>query len=368
MRARLALGVLLLVFGTSVFAKEVWIAASGTANGVFFSDARVFNPNATQITIQAFYLPRNNINNSGEQPTSFTVEPRQMRVFDDIVATLLHRADVGAIRFVSASDFVVTQRVYLSSTTACAPGGANPCTLGQFVNGVDVSNALKKGVILQLKGNPNTKFRTNIGAANTTTTAAAVTWRLYDKNNAIIATKNETIQPYGSLGPSEFSGYLGAPAGSDLSDAWVSFDSDQPLIAYGSVVDNSSGDQTYIAASNDSGTTPVTPQVKTVVIQAQDFLFTVSTPGNLKAGDQVKFVVSLTEGTHGFSLADPNGNMLINLGSLSTVPIERTVTLPTSGTYVFFCTNTSCGEGHTSMTGELTVGTSTGSPDGPGRY
>lgn len=366
MRARLALGVLFLVSATSVFAKEVWIAASGTANGVFFSDARVFNPNDQQITIQAYYFQRDNQDRSGEQPTSFTVEPRQMRVFDDIVATLLHRVDVGAIRFVSASDFVVTQRVYLSSTTACAPGGANPCTLGQFVNGVDVTNALTKGVILQLKS--NAKFRANIGAANTTTTAAQVTWRLYDKNNAIIATKNETIPPYGSFGPREFSGYLGAPAGSDLNDAWVSFTSDQPLIAYGSVVDNSSGDQTYIAASNDSGTAPVTPQIKTVVIQAQDFLFTVSTPGNLKAGDQVKFVVSLTEGTHGFSLADPNGNMLINLASLSTVPIERTVTLPTPGTYVFFCTNTSCGEGHTSMTGELTVGTSTGSPDGPGRY
>ena len=368
MRARLALGVLLLVSATSVFGKEVWIAASGTANGIFFSDARVFNPNDQQITIQAYYFPRDNQDRSGEQPKSFTVEPRQMRVFDDIVATLLQRTDVGAIRFVSASDFVVTQRVYLSSTTACAPGGANPCTLGQFVNGVDVTNALKKGVILQLKGLPNTKFRTNIGAANTTTTAAAVTWRLYDKNNAIIATKNETIPPYGSFGPREFSGYLGAPAGSDLSDAWVSFTSDQPLIAYGSVVDNSSGDQTYIAASNDSGTTPDTPQIKTVVIQAQDFFFTVTKPAQIKAGDQVKFVISQTEGAHGFSLADPNGNPLINLGSLSPVPIERTITLTVPGNYVFFCTNTSCGEGHTSMTGEVTVGTSTDTPGGPGRY
>ena len=366
MRARLVLVLGLVFFATSLFAKEVWIAASGTANGIFFSDARVFNPNDKDITIQAYYLPRGNINNASEQPTSFTVTKRQMRVFDDIVATLLHRTDVGAIRFVSPDDFVVTQRVYLSSTTACAPGGANPCTLGQFVNGVDVTTALKKGVILQLKSNP--KFRANIGATNTTGSAANITWRLYDKNNAVVATKSETLQPYGVLGPSEFAGYLGSPAGADLNDAWVGFTSDQPIIAYGSVVDNSSGDQTYIPASLDTGATDTTPSPTTVTIIASNWVFNVTNATGIRANEPVVFRISATEGTHGFSLVDSNGSPVTPMiTNLTSTVIERTITFPAAGTYTFFCTNTACGTGHIEMTGEIIVGESS-SPGGPPRY
>jgi len=356
MRVRLALVLTFLSFTTSLFAKEIWLAASGTANGVFFSDARVFNPNDKQITIQAYYLPRGNGNNAGEQPTSFTVEKRQMRVFDDIVATLLHRADVGAIRFVSADDFVVTQRVYLAADCDPSPSVNTPCTLGQFVQGQDVTNALKKGVILQLKGPPNVKFRTNIGGANTTSSVANVTWKLYDKNSAVVATKTETLQPYGVLGPSEFAGYLGAGSGADLNDAWVGFVSDQPIVAYGSVVDNVSGDQTYITAAFDSGTSVDAPQAKTVTIVAQDFLFNTTISAAVKQNDQVTFRLSKLNGVHGFQLFDQNGTLLINVPALETSVTERTITLPTSGTYTYFCTNNLCGEGHFDMVGSLVVG------------
>lgn len=367
MRVRVALVLTFVLFTTSLFAKEIWLAASGTANGVFFSDARVFNPNDKQITIQAYYLPRGNGDNASEQPTSFTVEKRQMRVFDDIVATLLHRGDVGAIRFVSADDFVVTQRVYLASDCDPSPAVNTPCTLGQFVQGQDVTNALKKGVILQLKGNPNVKFRTNIGGANTTSSVANVTWKLYDKNNAVVATKTETLQPYGVLGPSEFAGYLGAGSGADLTDAWVGFVSDQPIVAYGSVVDNVSGDQTYIAAALDSGTAvDAPPQAKTVTIVAQDFLFNVTSSGALKQNDEVTFRISRLNGTHGFQLFDGNGTKLIDIPALSTAAEERVITLPSSGTYTFFCTNTLCGDGHFDMVGELVVGQPTA--PGPERY
>ena len=364
MRARLALVLTFVFFTTSLFAKEVWIAVSGTANGVFFSDARIFNPNDKEITIQAFYLPRGNNNNSGETATSFTVAKREMKIFDDVVSTLLHRSDVGGIRFTSADDFVVTQRVY-AVTNVCAPGAALPCTTGQFVQGQDVTSAMKKGVILQLKS--NSKFRTNIGAANTTTSVAHVTWRLYDKTNAVVATKTEDLQPYGVLGPSGITSYFGNDT-ADLSDAWVSFVSDQPILGYGSVVDNGSTDQTYIPASADSGSTPdSTPQDKIITITAHDFAYVSTiTGGPLKQNDSVKFRVSLTGGKHGFEFVDPNGNPLIILTSLSTTVTERTIILPVKGTYFFFCTNSDCGTGHTSMTGQIVVedASKPGPPDG----
>lgn len=367
MRARNALLLTLVFFTTSVFAKEVWLPISGTVNGVFFADARVFNPNDKDITIQAFYLPRGGGNNSGETATPFTVGKRQMRVLDDIAASLLHRGDLGAIRFVSPDDFVVTERIY-AVTNVCGPGAALPCTTGQFINGQDVGAALKKGVILQLK--VNQKFRTNIGAANVNNAVAHVKWRLYDKNSVLVATRTEDFDPYAVLGPSGVGPYF-ENSTADLSDAWVSFESDQPILAYGSVIDNGSTDATYIPASGDSGVTPTdpTPTFKTVTVTARDFAFTVQTSAALKKGDLVKFVVSQVAGAgaHGFQLFDPNGVPVLTMSLLDTTPTEQTITINQQGSYIFVCTNSSCGTGHTNMTGELIVSEST-STDGPPRY
>ena len=50
---------------------------------------------------------------------------------------------------------------------------------------------------------------------------------------------------------------FGLPSGNtaDLSDTWVTFSSDQPLLAYGSVIDNLNSAGTYVAAASDSGGT-----------------------------------------------------------------------------------------------------------------
>lgn len=367
MRARVLLILAVLLSANALSAKEIFLAVSGTANNVFFSDARVFNPTDHEITVQAYYLPRGNNSNAAAQPVSFTVPTRQMKIFDDVVATLLQRGDVGGIRFVSNDDFVVTQRVY-ARLTPCAADKPDPCTLGQFVQGQDLTAAIKNGVILQLK--LNSGFRTNIGAANPNNVPANVTWRLYDKNNALIATSATPVvmPPYAVIGPTALNSsfFYNVPAGADLSDAWVGYVSDQPIFAYGSVVDNLSTDQTYVPASADSGTAPAAPAQTVVTINAVDFAFSVETEGTLKANEQVKFRISASQGAHGFQLVDPNGNTLINIGLLSSTVQERLVTLPGQGTYQFFCTNSGCGTGHFSMVGSFAVGTT--SPDPPGRY
>jgi hypothetical protein len=353
MHRRLPLLLAILVLTTSALAKEIWLTASGTANNVFFSDARVFNPNDKDITVQAYYLPRGNINNTAETATTFTVTKRTQKILDDIVFNTLHRADVGGIRFVCPDDFIVTERVY-AVTTVCVPGASLPCSTGQFLQGVEVSQALKKGVILQLKS--NAKFRTNVGAANTTTSTAHVTWRLFDKNNTAVATKTEDLQPYGVLGPSNITAYFGNDT-ADLSDAWISFTSDQPILAYGSVVDNGSTDQTYIAANADSGNDVVTPQQKTVTVVARDFAYNVTISDSLKQGDVVKFLISKLPGSaeHGFEIFDPDGTSILAMSGLLTTPVERTVTMSKKGTYVVICTNSECGIGHTNMVADIVV-------------
>jgi plastocyanin len=368
MRARLALLIFLALFTTALFGKEVFIAVSGTANNVFFSDARIFNPTDHTITIQAYYLPRGNNSNSGAQPVAFTVAAREMKIYDDVVLTLLNRGDVGAIRFVSEDDFIVTQRIYARTTGNCGTSPINPCTLGQFVQGLDKTTALVKGVLLQLKKSDN--FRTNIGAVNPNDVAANVTWRLYDKNGAFVSTGTKAMPAYATIGPTGIeSGFFFNAGSADLSDAWVSFQSDQPIFAYASVVDNGSTDQTYVPASPDSGTTPPDPdpepQGKIVTVTAVSWDFTVTPSAELKRGDEVTFRITSGDGTlHGFRLIAPNGTTtLINENVISATTIERTVTLATTGTYTYFCTRDLCGEGHTSMVGTFDVEIASGPGD-----
>lgn len=258
---QLALVCALAVIPTTLFAKEVFLAIAGSV-GVFRSDVRIFNPSQTKtIQIQAYYLPVGNMSNAAVQPTTITVPKRQMAIYNDVVFSLFHSSGLGGIRLSSSDEFVATERIYATSTTACS-GAVNPCTLGQFLNGVDSGSAQKNGVILQLNSPSGSApaSRTNIGAQNPNNATATVVWRVYDKNNALVGTtKTIPMPPYAVISPSDIRTFgASIPTSADLSEAWVSFTSDQPILAYASAVDNGSTDQTYIPAAVDTDPLPPT--------------------------------------------------------------------------------------------------------------
>jgi len=354
---RVALAVLVLTFAASAFAKDVYLSIGGSV-GVFRTDMRIFNPSTTKsIDIQAYLLPVGGGDNSGVTPKTITVGKRQMAVYDDVVSSLFQSSGLGGIRLSSADDFVATQRIY---------AGTSSGTLGQFVGGVDATAAKKTGVLIQLK--VSTAFRTNIGMVNPNSVVANTSWRLYDKNNALIgATKNSTLQPFAVISPQEMRGFFGTPEASaaDLSDAWISYTSDQPIVAYASVVDNGTTDPTYIPASEDSGVTsnPTTNQ-KTITVVARNGHFDISGQVGLAVNDVVTVNVTITEGPHGFALIDPEGIDAIpsHAGSNPGTTFSETFTVRKQGTYTYFCTNSFCGA-HTGMAGTFDIGKSTDPPN-----
>ncbi|HEX8172439.1 MAG TPA: hypothetical protein VF824_18030 [Thermoanaerobaculia bacterium] len=358
----MTLPILLLVFTTPLFAKDVYLSIGGQVNN-FFTDARILNPSFDKdITVTARYL-QNNQDNSGAVPVTLTVRKREMVILDNVVSAVFHAGGIGAVRLTSDDDFIATQRIYANNASK---------TLGQFVPGLDASSALKKGALIQLKQNGSGgtvgTFRTNMGGVNPNGSVAHVTLKLYDKNNAVVATKQFDFEPFGVLTPQRIDGFFESSA--DLSDSWISYSSDQPIFLYGSIVDNGSDDPTFIPASQDSGNPPADtpPQQKTVTITAFDFNYTVTSSAPLAAGDKVLFRISARENIHGFQLAGPNGETVIpQIDPLGSQVVERLVTLPAEGTYTMFCTHISCGSGHNSMFKELQVGASS-NPGGAPRY
>jgi plastocyanin len=370
MRVRVSLWLLLSLVvatspATSASAKDVYLSISGKANG-FFTDASVFNPSFDKdIIVTARYLPAGGVvghpDNSGVTTKPLTIPKRSQVVFDDAVQSMFGGGPaLGAIRLTSDDDFVATQRIYADKLAARQAG-----TLGQFVPGLDATSAKRKGVVIQLKSGADTlgafptSWRTNWGAVNPNATAANVKLKLHDKNSTTAGSeKTIVLQPFGVLSPTELGGFFGN-AGSDLSDAWFSYDSDQPIFVWGSIVDNGSEDPTFVTAFEDTGVAPPAPQLATMTIVARDFEFTATPSGTLKAGAQVKFILSKVNGSgsHGIRITDSSFATIIDM-NLTSTPVEQTVTLPTAGTYFFVCTNTLCDSGtghHFDMTGEFTV-------------
>jgi hypothetical protein len=287
------------------------------------------------------------------------------------VTSLFNSSGLAAIRLSSSDDFVVTERIYAQQgATSC---NDNPGTLGQFVPGLDISAAKKQGVLIQLKRSD--KFRTNIGAVNPNATPANVTWRLYDKNNSLVGSvKTITYAPFGVQGPTSLTAFAdNVPGDADLSDAWLSFVSDQPILAYASVIDNATTDPTFIPMSEDTGV-PLQQTSNTFTIVARNassvssFGFDVSPAiTGLKVGDSVTLRISAQNLPHGFILLDPDGNVLVPgfIMAPGAAAVERTFTIPKQGTYNFSCFNPSCGTGHFNMVGSFDVGNPTNDPGGP---
>lgn len=366
MRVRVSLWLLLsMVAATSASAKDVYLSISGKANG-FFTDASIFNPSFEKdITVTARYLPAGGVvghpDNSGVATKALTIPKRSQVVFDDAVQSMFGGGPaLGAIRLTSDDDFVATQRIYADKLAARQAG-----TLGQFVPGLDATSAKRKGVVIQLKSGPDTlgafptSWRTNWGAVNPNATVANVKLKLHDKNSAAAGTeKTIPLQPFAVLVPTELGSFFGN-AGSDLSDAWFSYDSDQPLFVWGSIVDNGSEDPTFVTAFEDTGVAPPAPQPVTLTIVAEDFRFVVTPSGALKSGAQVRFILSkaANSGAHGIRITDSSFNTIVDM-NLTATPVEQVITLPTAGTYFYVCTNSLCDSGsgdHFDMIGDFTV-------------
>jgi len=336
----------LFLIPTPLFAKDIYLSIAGTVNN-FHTDARVFNPSFTKdIEVAATFLPVGNVDNNGRTSVTITVPKRQMRVLDDVVTAVFSTSGLGAIRLTSSDDFEATSRIYAQTATG---------TLGQFVPGLQPGEAKTKGALLQLKSSAT--FRTNLGAVNSANATTNVVWKLYDKNNAVVSTKNETMQPFGVIAPSNIAGYF-AGVTADLSDAWISFTSDNPIFAYGSVIDNATTDPTFIPAVGDTGVAPpATPTAKVYNVTLRSFAIEVSPPFDVKKGDQVTLRISCRDATHGFEVTSPSNKVIVPSDFYDPGDTaEKTFTINEQGTYFYFCTNTVCGTGHLNMEGSFVSG------------
>jgi hypothetical protein len=236
-------------------AHEIIIPVAGSVHGSgntnFMTDLNLFNNTAQGVTGNTDVLIQFFPAGSGSPAAQFvawaTLLPRGMAAYRDVSTSAFDGQinGIGALRLVTSNNIFANARIYNNQVAA----GAG--TFGQHVAGLPRSSALTDGTLVGLSnivsvppvGTPTS--RTNIGFFNPSDTTSTAAFELLDGNGTVLGTRTLTLNPWQQLQLPLIGGLITGVNG-DVVTSTVHFLSSNPIFVYASVVDNVSGDGSYV--------------------------------------------------------------------------------------------------------------------------
>ena len=234
--------------------------AAGQNNTTWLTDVKIFNPDSQNLTLHMQYRPTGSDNSGAAVVDLPPISPNNTYQLLDIVANAFQvSSGTGAIYITYSS---VTKLPVIQSNTYNIPSGSDPSagTYGQYIPAVPIWASESDPTIylegLRISGDPLTGFRTNVGLVNLSTSSTFVNVEIWSELGKKVTANGFTVAPYGqrqlpvdktkfpelSVPAEGFSGYIKIiPAAGAL------------IKSYLSVVDNSSGDATFIADQHSTG-------------------------------------------------------------------------------------------------------------------
>jgi inhibitor of cysteine peptidase len=235
-----------------------WVLPSsafrGGVNGAeFHTDVRILNLGTSAVTVLATLYDQ--ASGTTVSASGFPVSGRSQASFDNVLQSLfgktLASGSYGPIRFDSTGPIIVSSSV--NNVNACGTGA----TSGQWLPGINATNAMTAGLIAQLAVSKSTSagYRTNLVVMNPGSANATATVRMRAGNGVLLS--SGTIGPLGANGfsqvPLDSAGTFPGVARRTDTNLWVEFTSDQPVLAFASVINNASGDPFAVVATPDAG-------------------------------------------------------------------------------------------------------------------
>lgn len=210
------------------------------AQGTFWrSDVTFFNPTRERMLLSLRYLAAGADNRSASM-TPLAISAGSTIVMSDLLASLGMQAGSGAFEVMwnSGSGPIVGSRTY---TTA---EGSNGGTYGQSID--PVTTFSRQAYVAGLRS--DSSFRSNIGLVNASGETMGVTLELLSSTGQTVgsafvqlAAKSQTQSSLSSLFPNVNAAAVGS------FTLMARTDSPTGLFAYGSIVDNTSGDPVFFA-------------------------------------------------------------------------------------------------------------------------
>jgi hypothetical protein len=299
-------------------------SAGGANNSFFVTDVRLYNPDPEEsITVNLSWLRRDADNTEADE-VPVEISPRRGVALDDVAATVFGIQGAGGIRLRSASPFVVTSRTYNV--------GGDAGTFGQFIPGSSPDDALTSGILLQIENDSaDDGFRSNVGFVNPNAAAVTATVRLFNATTgSLLGERQRNLPPLAVSQINNVFAFVGA-GNAVVANATVEFSADAPILAYASVLDNTSSDPIYVLPFEDQGTPAQENRPPEGPIEVPEGDETVA------AGGSVAFAGSVS---------DPDGDdvtVLWDFGdgitSTELVPGDHTYSDPGSYTVTFTATD-----------------------------
>jgi len=219
---------------------------AGAAGTLWRSDVVLHNPGSLDASAAVFFLERDR-DNTGTSGKLVEVPAGATVTLDDIVGRTFGRSTSGAIMIASDQPLVVSSRTFND-----APSGS----YGQYVPGIPFEEGIGQGEtarVIQLSR--NARFRTNVGFANATGHELRVSTEAYRSDGTLMLGTEYLIPPFG------YSQIADLLTGT-VDDAVVVIRSDDPsarFFTYASVIDNRSGDPSFVRPVPASGGVIVVP-------------------------------------------------------------------------------------------------------------
>jgi Tol biopolymer transport system component len=224
-------------------------SAPGAGEAYFVTDVRIYNPDTeSPITVFLSFLERGADNSrAAEMPVEIPL--RRGVALNDILATFFGLTEAtGAIRMRSDREFFATSRTYNV--------GGEAGTFGSFIPSLNANEALTQGILLQVANNPaDVGFRSNVGFTNPGLIGVTVRIRVFNADTGELVGERNLGLPPRSFSQKNVFQFLGQK---DLlvMNGSVEFKAKYPVLAYTTVIDNTSDDPTCVLPYADGGTPP----------------------------------------------------------------------------------------------------------------
>ena len=231
-------------YGHAALLAEHYIPAAahtgGTNQSVWRTDLDIHNTGGGSQSVVVELLPSDQANTM-PQSVSLMLAPYASVRYRDVIESLFGTEGVGALRILADRD-----SVRMSSRSYNDEGDG---TYGQGIPSEVGADAIGFGEIGRLvglsdSGDTATGFRTNIGLVNLTAGSMMVSIDLYGGDGELIGTATRTLAAFEQT---QVNGIFPEATDVGYAEVWTSTPGGR-FLAYGSVVDNSTGDPTYVAA------------------------------------------------------------------------------------------------------------------------
>jgi hypothetical protein len=221
---------------------------AGAAGTNFVTDVRLVNRGTASQHVMLDYFPQSPTGQTAPTATAMIeLAAGEQRAIDDVIG-FMNTSGLGAMRVTSDGNVEVFTRVLNDLRSA------NQGTAGFDVDATPLSGSTTSGTIGSLSNsstadvNAGIGFRTNIGYFNPIATAVNATFTAHGPTGAVLGTKQLSIPGFSFVQQPVFSLIDSVTGDATVqSNFYVTWSTTSgPLLVYGAVVDNKTGDAVVV--------------------------------------------------------------------------------------------------------------------------